>query len=127
MSEIGGRQIVAALFAILGVATIAFNALAIALGRAGSSGVLAVGLLYSVAALLTARDIWNRTALAPKAFVAWCLSVVLFMSVLFYEDPDLADPLLIPSGILLFAIFYLGWRKLRSVCAPERPDTSSTL
>lgn len=118
MREIGSRQIVAALFGILGVATIALNALAIALGRAGSQGALSIGVLYGIAALLTAYGLWNRRPLAPKAFLAWCSTIVLFMSAVFYEDPDLADPWLLPSGILLFVIFYFGWRKIRSLCAP---------
>jgi hypothetical protein len=118
MSEIGGRHIVAAMFGILGVATIALGALAILLGRSGDPGALSIGLLYGITAVLTSYGLWNRKRLAPKAFLAWCSTIVLFMSAVFFDDPGLADPWLIPSGILLFAVFYFGWRKIRSVCAP---------
>lgn len=96
-------RIFSGILSILGSVTVATNL--IGLVRFGSEvparDVLA--LVYGAAALVAGGSLWRRSATARAAYLAWCITIPLFLMTF----PSALDPYLIPG--YLGAIGVLAW------------------
>lgn len=93
----------AVFFIILGSATILTNLAGLA--RSGSDGLLRAMLagLYGVAAVVAGGGLWKQSKVARSAYLAWCMTIPLFMMTF----PEAINPYLIPAYI--GALVVLAW------------------
>jgi hypothetical protein len=116
-----GITLLSLLLGFLGAATLITYAIAVLRFPSESVDELFLTLLgvgSAAAAILSAWLLWRVSAHAPKAFLAWCLSTIVFDIVLASGISEMRDPLMLPSYVLAVVLFAWGYRYTRRACRP---------